>query len=252
MRNVSIVIIVKNEEKNIRDCIESLRWSDEIVVVDSGSTDNTVAICREAGCTVICTEWLGFGRTWQLAVEHAKNEWVLPIAADERVSTELAQAIQNLGETPSGLAGYKIRRISRYLGKPIRHCGWQNDYPLRLFRKDSGQFNSEAVHESVEVDGGVGMLREPIIHFPYPDIESHIAKINQYTTLGARMLHEKGKTTSLPAAILRGCSKFLKMYLLRGGILDGSHGLVLSLVSAFGVSLKYLKLWNLRGLKDGG
>lgn len=245
MAKLSAVIITKNEEKNIRDCLESVKWSNEIVILDSGSIDNTVRICREYGCKVIESEWFGFGPTKQLAVNSASHEWILSLDADERVSPQLQSSIKEIISNKESLEGYRVNRDSYYLGKLIRFSGWQNDRPLRLFKKERGRFNDSTVHESVLLDGRTGQIKASLLHYSYPDLETHLDKINRYTMLGAQKLFEQNRKASLPGALVRGIFKFLKMYIIKAGFLDGLYGLVLAIISSFGVSLKYFKLWKL-------
>ena len=243
---LSIAIITKNEEHNIERCLKSFQWADEIIVVDSGSSDGTPAICNSYGCTIIQTEWLGFGKTKQLAVNSTSHNWVLSIDADEAVTPELKSAIEVILQSPKTADGYYIKRDSYYLQRKIKHSGWQNDYPLRLFNKQQGQFNDTSVHESVVMQtNNLSTIEAPLLHYPYPSIASHLNKINLYTTLGATKLHHKGKRSSLPFAFLSGGVKFIKMYLLKLGFLDGKEGFVLALLSGFSSTLKYTKLWSL-------
>ena len=244
MPELSVTIITKNEETNIRRCLQSVKWADEIVVVDSGSTDDTLEICRSYPCNIIETEWLGFGRTKQLAVEHASNDWILSIDADEEVTEPLKDQLTKILKAPK-VNAYKIRRKSFYLGKMIRFCGWNKDYPLRLFNKKLGYFDDRIVHEGVVIKDKKGMIQEALLHYTYPTIESHIKKMSHYSSLGAQILYEKGKRATLPGAILKGAFKFLKMYFFQLGFLDGKNGLVLSINSAYGVYLKYLKIWQM-------
>ncbi len=241
----SVVIITKNEEHNIERCLKSVQWADEILVVDSGSIDQTVHICRKFNCRIIESEWLGYGRTKKLAVDSASHDWIFSIDADEEVTDELRAAIQKILEKPE-FHGFAVRRRSFYLGKMIRYCGWHRDYPLRLFNRQSGNFNEKAVHESVRVTGKVGRIEALLLHYTYPSIQSHIVKMNRYAELGARNLWEKGKSSTIASAILRSFAKFLKMYIVQMGFLDGKIGFLLSYHSAFGVYLKYVKLWEMR------
>lgn len=243
---ISVVIITKNEELNIERCLRSVQWASETVIVDSGSTDHTLDICKKYNCNIIQTEWLGFGKTKQLAVQSASNEWVLSIDADEEVTPELQSKIIELVQSPT-TNGYTIKRNSFYLERMIRYSGWQNDYPLRLFNKKMGQFNDAPVHESVVMNNGstINAIDTPLIHHPYPTIACHLNKINLYTSLGAEQLHQQQKRVSLPYAFISGGVKFLKTYLIKGGFLDGKEGLVLATLSGFSSTLKYLKLWSL-------
>lgn len=242
---ISVTIITKNEQQNIRRCLQSLSWADEIIVVDSGSEDDTVAICEEFGCRVYQEDWQGFGKTKQKAVSYAGNDWIFSIDADEEVTDALRERIITLFKEPVTVQAFRVHRRSFYLGKMIKHSGWNKDYPLRIFNRNAGGFNEKAVHESVHVEGTVERLQETLLHFTYPTLESHLQKMNQYSTLGAQTLFEKGYRVTVCGALFRGKLKFMKMYLLKAGFLDGLTGFVLALNSAFGVFLKYMKLWKL-------
>jgi len=241
---VSVVIITKNEEKNIGRCLNSVDWADEILVIDSGSTDKTRDICNKfSKCKFIETDWLGFGRTKQYGVEMASYDWVLSLDADEEVSTELAQSIRSLKQD-SSITAFKIRRSSFYLSKMINFSGWQNDSPLRFFNKKFANFDEKIVHEKVSIfQGECSYLDSNILHYPYPDIETHIQKINLYTTLQAKETSNKNKKFLLFRALISSIFKFIKMYILRYGFLDGKEGFILALLSGFYVFLKYVKLW---------
>ena len=240
---ISATIITRNEEQNIEKCLNSLLWVDEIVVVDSHSQDKTVDICKSKNCKIILTDWLGFGATKAFAVDSAANNWILSIDADEIVSEELKKDILKLLENPK-FNSYLIKRKSYYLGKLINYCGWNNDYPLRLFNKQFGNFNNKSVHESVIIEGERGKLLAPIFHFTYPTISSHINKINRYSQLAAEALINSEKKYSVTAALFFGLNKFLKMYFLKFGFLDGREGFLLCFNSAIGVYLKYIKTWK--------
>ncbi len=245
MKNLlSVVIITKDEEANIGRCLGSLAWADEVVVMDSGSTDRTLEIAREHGVTVRETSWLGFGKTKQRAVDAATHDWVLSIDADEVVTEPLRGEIESVLNSPRKM-GYRISRRSYYLGRPIRFSGWRSDAPLRLFHKGHGRFNEKIVHESVEMASTPGVIKSPMLHYTFPTLSTHLAKMESYSALGARQLMDKGKTVSLLFACLRGVVKFIKMYLLKLGFLDGKEGFLLAVVSSFGVTLKYLRLWEL-------
>lgn len=238
---ISATIITYNEQANIEKCLKSLSWVDEIVVVDSFSDDNTVAICEKYNCKTIQTEWKGFGKTKKYAVDAASNDWILSVDADEEVTIQLKEKIQNTLIAPE-YYGYNIKRRSHYLGKEIKHCGWNRDYPLRLFNRQFANFNDKDVHESVVLSGKKGRIHEAFLHFTYPTISSHISKMNRYTDLASL---NNDKNFSLITSFLFGINKFLKMYLLQKGFLDGKHGFLLCLNSAFGVYLKYIKTWQL-------
>ncbi|MFA7122627.1 MAG: glycosyltransferase family 2 protein [Candidatus Delongbacteria bacterium] len=244
MNKLSAAIITKNEEKNIKRCLESVRWADEIIVVDSGSTDKTVGICKSYDCRIELSEWLGFAKTKQKAVDLCTNDWVLVLDADEEITDSLKDRLLKILDNPVH-SGYRIKRESFYLGKKIRYCGWDKDYTLRLFDKNKGRFNNKAVHESVQIQSGtIGVISDPMIHYTYPTISSHIDKMNTYSDLGAAEMAKKGHASNPVSAVLRGLAKFVKMYILKLGFLDGKTGFVLCVNSAYGVYLKYLKMWK--------
>ena len=246
---ISVSIITKDEEANIQKCLESVKWADEIIIVDSGSTDQTLTICQSYNCKIIETEWLGFGQTKQLGVHAATNDWILSIDADETVSNELKVQILASIKVAEFYA-FNIKRISYYLEKRIKYSGWQTDYPLRLFNKKYGNFNNANVHEAVVMEKGVAsIIQAPLYHYPYQSISSHINKINLYTQLGAEKLFSQNKKSTLIYALLSGLVKFLKMYLIKKGFLDGKEGLVLATLSGFSSTLKYIKLWSLWRVK---
>ncbi|MBN1300956.1 MAG: glycosyltransferase family 2 protein [Melioribacteraceae bacterium] len=245
MNKLSVTIITKNEENNIARCIESVKWADEILVVDSYSEDKTAAIAESFNAKVILTDWKGFGATKRFAVDAASNDWILSIDADEVVSEALKEKIISILKQPSA-DGYHIKRKSFYLGRQIVHCGWNSDYPLRLFDRRKGNFNNKNVHESVELHGNRKKLEETILHYTYPTVASHISKMNRYSDLSAQNLIEAGKIYSPLTAVLLGLNKFLKMYVLKLGLLDGAVGFLLCLNSAYGVYLKYVKTWKSR------
>lgn len=242
---LSVTIITKNEAVNISRCLNSVSWADEIVVVDSGSTDDTLKICREYNCRIIESNWLGFGKTKQLAVAQAENDWILSIDADEELTPELQLEIRKLAEEDFGNQAYKIKRTSYYLGKKINFCGWQNDAPLRLFNRKMGGFNDKALHESVITHQQRSTLKNRMEHHTYPTLESHFRKMKFYGVITAEQLKKKGKKSSPFSAYIRGLLKFFKMYLLQFGFLDGINGFRLCKNSAWGVWYKYKRLWEL-------
>ncbi len=244
MEKLSAVIITLNEEANIERCLKSLDWVDEILVVDSGSTDRTVEICEKYGTRVLKTEWLGFGRTKHFAVSQARNDWIFSIDADEEVTPRLRDAIRKLLSNPEPRVAYRIKRIPYYLGRRIRFSGWQNDYPLRLFNRQYGNFNFKDVHEAVQFNGSVRRLDAPLNHFTYPSVSSHIQKMDRYTTLSVQETVQKHRRITVPGAVLRACFRFFKMYVLKCGFLDGRVGFILCFNSAFGIYLKYIKVWE--------
>ncbi len=241
---LSVTIITKNEEKNIGRCLASVQWADEIIVVDSGSKDLTLKVCELYKCKVVQTKWQGFGKTKQFAVDLASNDWILSLDADEEVSESLKDKIINILKNPDKKA-YKIKRTSFYLGKEVKHCGWDKDFPLRLFNKKFARFNDKSVHESVQTKEKKGIIFEVIYHYSFPSLKIHLNKMIKYSELGAERLYKNGKKSSIGNAVFRGIFKFIKMYFLQSGYLDGKIGLLISFISGFGVSYKYFRLWEL-------
>lgn len=239
---LSVIIITLNEAENIRACLESVSWADEIIVVDSGSTDETVSICRELGAKVLINpDWQGFGFQKNLALKQATGDWVLSLDADERISPALQQLIQKTLIAPIA-EGYLFPRQAFFLGKAMRHGGWWPDYVLRLFRRGAGEFSSVLVHENVLLKGKIEKLQEPIIHYSYVSLEQLLDKINTYSSAGARQAQNKNKRGGLARALARGCWTFFRAFCLRGGFLDGSAGLIAAISKAEETYYRYLKL----------
>ncbi|MCB0362670.1 MAG: glycosyltransferase family 2 protein [Bdellovibrionales bacterium] len=243
---LSVVIICKNEEEKIRKCLESVRFADEIVVFDSGSTDRTVEICREYTSKVFVTDWPGFGPQKQRALEEAKGDWVLSIDADEIVTEKLKEEILLAIESHQ-FSSYFLPRLSFYLGQPIRYGGWYPDYLVRLFQKSQGRFSADIVHEKVLVEGQAGYLTQALHHFPYDSLEQVIEKFNHYSSLGAEKLAAKNNRKSgLSVALFRAVFAFMRMYVLKKGFLDGRMGFIIAITSAETAYYKYLKLYLLQ------
>ncbi len=246
---LSVVIITFNEETNIRRTLESVTWADEIVVVDSGSTDRTVEICREYTDRVIPQEWLGFSAQKNFAIDSSTGDWVLSLDADEPVEPMLSEEIRDIIASPAALDGYFIPRKTFFLGKQIRHGGWYPDYNLRLFRKGKGRFEDRAVHEAVKVNGTTGRTGYAIEHYAYPDLSSYMSSINKYSSLAVDVMSQRGISgfkSGLLNITLRPVFTFVLKYFFRRGFLDGKHGLVLNLFHSYYVFAKYAKAWEYR------
>ena len=242
MPELSVIIITKNEAANIRACIESVAWADEIIVVDSGSNDGTVEICRELGAQVFVHDWPGFGAQKNRALDYASRDWVLSLDADERVTSELqAEIISVLHDGHA--AGYKIPRRSSFCGCFMRHSGWYPDYVLRLFRRGQGRFSDALVHESVQLQGSVSRLQQPLLHYSYRDFDDVLSKLNNYSSASAAMLQRRGKKGGLAQAVLHGLWAFIRTYFLRAGFLDGREGFMLAVMNAENSYYRYIKLW---------
>lgn len=242
---LSIIIITKNEADQIKDCLETVQWADEIIVLDSGSTDDTVEICRKYTDKVFETDWPGYGLQKNRALEKATGDWVFSIDADERISPKLRTEIEQALKSDQ-YNGYEIPRASHYCGKRIRHSGWWPDYIVRLFKRDCGKFSNTLVHEIVEMQGPVGRLRNPLIHYSFSNFEEVLDKVNRYSTYNAEMLLQSGKKAGLLEAVGRGLWSFLKTWVFRAGFLDGRHGFMLAVSNAEGTYYKYIKLILLR------
>jgi len=244
---LSVTIITLNEEANIRRTLESVRWADEIVVLDSGSTDRTVSICREFTDKVVHQDWLGFGKQKNAAIDRATGDWVLSLDADEPIEPELAEEIRTIIASANAFDGYKIPRKTFFLGAWIRHGGWYPDYNLRLFRKGKGRFEERVVNEAVKVNGTVGTTVHAILHYAYPDLSSYLASINKYSSLAVDVMAEKGiprRKTSAVHILLRPVLTFILKYFFRLGFLDGKRGIILNLFHSWYVFFKYANAWE--------
>lgn len=241
---LSVIIITKNEANAIASCLESVIWADEIIVLDSGSQDETVNICRQYTDLVFSTDWPGFGVQKQRALDKAQGDWVLSLDADELVTAELRSEIQQALQQDFYQA-YEIPRLSSYCGRQMRHGGWWPDPVLRLFRRNKGRFSDAMVHERIVVDGVVGKLQSPLLHNAFVNLDEVLHKVNSYSSLGAVMLYRQGVQSSLAKAIGKAVWTFFRTYILKMAILDGQQGLMLSLSNAEGSYYKYLKLVEL-------
>jgi glycosyltransferase involved in cell wall biosynthesis len=240
-----VAIIALNEEERIRACLESVAWADEIVVVDSGSGDKTVTIAREFTDRVLFHAWEGYGAQKNWAVAQCQGDWVLSLDADERVSEPLRAEIAATLAADPPVAGFRVPRQNFFQDTWIRHGGWYPDHQLRLFRRGRGAFTPSAVHESVRVDGPIGRLRSPLVHQSYRGIEDFVARANRYSELAARELAATARGGSLADLLLRPAWRFVSMYVLRGGFLDGWRGLVLAVLYAHYVFLRAAKVREL-------
>jgi glycosyltransferase involved in cell wall biosynthesis len=241
--SLSITVITRNSEAVIGRCLESVAWADEIVVVDSGSTDRTLEICREHGAKVHQTpDWPGFGPQKNRALGLASGDWVLSLDSDEWITPELRAEIEHAMAAPGGMAAYRMPRRSSFCGRFMRHSGWWPDHVVRLFRRGAARFSDDLVHERAIVDGMTARLRAPILHEAARDLHEMVAKTNNYSTAGAVMRHREGRRGSLSAAILHGLWAFLRTYFFRLGFLDGREGFMLAVINAENSYYRYAKL----------
>ena len=242
---ISVVIITGNEENNIKDCLKSATWANEIIVVDSESTDKTVELAKEFTDKVYIHKWQGYSAQKTLAIGYAKNEWVVSLDADERITKALADEILNYDLENIKFDAFKMRRENYFLGKKINYCGWGNDYQLRLFKKSKTILNNRMVHEGFIVDGKISQLNNSIIHYSYKNLKDGFNKINEYSSLEAEEKNKSRKITAL-RIVLYPIIAFIQHYFLRSGFRDGKHGLLISLMHAITKLQVQMKIWEIQ------
>lgn len=245
MERLSVAIITYNEEDHIKDCLESVKWADEIVVLDSFSTDRTVEICRQYSDKVFQREWPGFSDQKNNAIDLTTNPWVLVVDADEMVTEGLKSEIKEILKNSLDFDGYFIPRKSYFLGQWMKYGGWYPDYSIRLFKKDKGRFEQREVHESVKINGKVGRLVNPLEHYTYRSLSEYLQRMDRYSTLAAREMAKRSGKTGLGSIIFRPFFTFLRMYVLKQGFRDGICGLLLSILYSYYTFSKYAKLWEI-------
>lgn len=243
---LSVTIITRNEAANIRGALDAVSWADERIVIDAESTDGTARIAETMGARVIVRPWPGYGAQKNHAAALASHDWILSIDADERPSPELATEIRALLSHEPQARGYRVKRVTHYLGRWIRTTDWYPDYQLRLYDRRAGTWSDRAVHESVQVQGPVLALEHELQHFAYRSVAHHIGTINRYTTLAAEEMLRQGRRTTLAQVMVHPALAFLRNYVLRGGVRDGAVGLIVSTMNAFYVFAKFLKLRELQ------
>jgi glycosyltransferase involved in cell wall biosynthesis len=243
---VSVTIITLNEQAHIADAIDSASWADEIILVDSGSTDDTVGLARSKGVRVETRAWTGYIDQKNFAHGLARNDWIFSLDADERVTAPLAAEIQSLMTSDPPRTGYRVPRVAYHLGRWVRTTDFYPDYQTRLYDRRSARWTGLYVHESVSVDGGAGQLANELQHYSFRDLRDQLDRINHYTTLAARQMHERGQRSGPLSLLVHPPAAFLRNYLLRRGFLDGTAGLTISLVNAYSVFIKFAKLWELQ------
>ena len=247
---LSATIITYNEEHNIKACLESLFFVDEIVVVDSGSTDQTEAICRSfAQVCFYHQPWLGFGKQKNAAIALAQGEWILSVDADEVIPPLLRDEIIH-AITQVDFSGYWINRKNHYKSQWVRHSGWYPDYVLRLFKKGEGVFNDRLVHESIILHGKSKRLNHQIYHYSFRNASELIQKADSYSSAGAEMMLQSGRTVMLITPIVKSLFTFFKTYILKRGFLDGSIGLLISFSNAVGVFYRYYKCYEMKRVEN--
>lgn len=247
---ISAVIITFNEEQNIEDAIRSVSWADEVIVVDSESTDRTRELAESLGATVFVNPWPGFSAQKQYAVDRAGHDWILSLDADERVSKELEEEIRGIQQVGAQADGYRIPRLSYYMGRAIKHGGWYPDMQLRLFDRRKGRWNGALIHESFALQNGnvSGRLKGDLIHYSVENAAHHQRMIaERYAPLGARKMYEEGRRTSPLNAVFSSWFAFIRAYFLKLGFLDGFAGLCIAYFAAHHAFMKHLLLIEMQG-----
>jgi glycosyltransferase involved in cell wall biosynthesis len=248
---LSAIVITRDEAANIGECLDSLAFCDERIVVDCGSSDNTLMIARQKGARIGFHEWPGFGAQKNYALSMARGDWVLSLDADERVTPELQQAILAALDDEK-VDGYEFPRRSSFCGRMMRHSGWFPDRVLRLFRRGKARFSDDIVHERVICEGPVKRLKAPLLHYPVRRLEDAIRRMDSYSTLGAGQLAASGKPASILKGVTHGAFAFLRTYVFRLGFLDGAAGFLLAVANAEGTYYRYVKAWLARRGPAGG
>lgn len=245
MPTLSVILITKNEAANIQDCLQSVRWADEIIVVDSGSTDGTPEIAKELGAQVYSHDWPGFGPQKNRALNYATKDWVFSIDADERVTPDLRAEIEQAMREDKA-EGYFCPRLSQFCGTFIHHSGWHPDYVLRLFKRGKGRFSDSLVHESVMLSGRAEKLRTSLLHYSYLDKGDVERKVEHYSSAAAKQMFQAGRRAGWLRAALSAGWAFVRTYIIRLGFLDGEAGWGIAYMNARTTYLKYRKLNKIR------
>jgi glycosyltransferase involved in cell wall biosynthesis len=241
----SVVIAAKDEAADIGECIASVDWAAEVIVVENDSTDDTVDVARRAGALVFSHPFTTIGRQRNAAIAQARHEWILVVDADERGTPQLAVEVGGVVAGSSTDAAFRVRRRNFFLGREIRHGGWERDRPVRLFRSRM-RYDERPVHEHVMTDGPVGELRQPLIHYPYASLGEYFAKLDRYSHWWAEQSFARGRRTRAWTIALKPPAKFISMYLVRAGFLDGAAGVIIAVLAAMSVAAKYARLWELQ------
>ena len=246
MPKLSVTIITLNEAAHIEACLASVGWADEVLVVDSGSTDGTPDLARARGARVIVRDWPGYAEQKNFAASQASHDWILSIDADERVTPELQREIAAELTREPQVSGFRGPRVTWHLGRWIRTTDWYPDYQLRLYHRGRATWTPRRVHESVTASGEVGQLRADLQHFAYRDLSHHFATMDRYTTLAAEDMRASGRRTGIFDLTIHPWAAFVRNYILRRGFLDGTAGFIVSVMNAYYVFLKFAKLWALK------
>jgi len=244
MPRLSVVVITLNEEDRLRETLTSVAWADEIVVVDAGSEDKTVALAREFTDHVLIHPWQGFAAQKNFGIERATGDWILSLDADEYVEPALREEITAVLQAPDARDGYRIARRNIMWGRWIRHGRLYPDWQLRLFRRGRGRFVERAVHESVQVDGTTGRLAAPLLHHSYRDVSDFLRRADRYSTLAAEEWTRAGRPFRATRLVTAPLGRFLSMYVVHRGFLDGWRGFLLAVLYAYYVFIRSAKIWE--------
>lgn len=252
MRGVTVTIITLDEAEHIGAAIDSASWADEVVVVDAGSSDDTVAIARARGARTAIRPWTGYVDQKNHAASLATHDWIFSIDADERTSAQLGEEVRAMLGGEPAYAAYRVPRVTFHLGRWLRTTDFYPDYQVRLYDRRRARWQGRYVHESVRADTPPGQLTQEIQHYSYSDLRDHLDRMNRYSTLAARQMHEEGRRAHAGHLLIHPPAAFLRNYVLRRGFLDGSAGLILSILGAGAVFLKFAKLWELERQETHG
>ena len=245
VNKLSVFVMTYNEKEKIKDCLESVKWADEIVVMDSFSTDGTLEICREYTDKIVQKEFVGFGKLRNIALDNCSHDWILSVDADERVTEELKNEVLKLLEKGPDADAYLVPRKSHFLGYWIRHCGWYPDYRQpQFFNRKQMRYKEQLVHEGYELNGKLAHLNGHVLQFPFLSLDQFLRKMDRYSNLRAEEMFKEGKRFSVQQILLNPAAMFFRMYVAKKGFLDGKIGLILSSLYGYYTLLKYIKLWE--------
>jgi glycosyltransferase involved in cell wall biosynthesis len=243
---LTVTVITKNEAEALAEALKSVSWADELVVIDAESTDDTVKIARQFTDRVYVRGWNGYVDQKNHAAELASHDWIFSLDADERSTPQLSAEVRSLLAREPAASGYRMPRVSFYLGRWIRTTDMYPDYQLRLYDRRKARWVGMYVHESVKVEGPPGYLKAELQHYPYRNLSEHLLRMDRYTTLAARQMHAQGVRATRARLRWHPKAAFLRNYLVKGGIRDGTPGLIISLMNSYYVFLKFAKLWELQ------
>ena len=252
MSSLTVLILIPNAGDRLERCLKSVQWADDLFcVVDPNTSDGSDAVARQYSSHVVTHEYVNKADQCNWAIPQIETEWTLVLDADEWLSPELTDRVKQIILDPASCDGYRIKRMSYFFGRLIHHCGWDRDYNVRLFRTKKGRYQTQRVHATIDVDGSMGRINEVMYHDDKRNFEEYFRTFQRFTTWAAQDLYDTGKRASLFDLTIRPVSRFVKMFILRRGFLDGYHGAVLCGLAAFSVFTKYARLWNIARLADG-